>query len=940
MPYNPALDEEAPPGEELDIQAIADEDRLNNLISIRTEVGDAGLSDEDMEFVAQYELDPMRAQEDFGANLAEFIEENELGRIANEVIETFDWDYESRKDWYEREVRGIRMLGVTSKTDGGANFAGASKAVHPLLAEACVQFQARTVSEVWPAHGPVKTNTIGESSDDKDQQANRVAGFMNYQLNEVMPGAYEAEDMAYLRLPMSGSVFKKVYHDPIYGHMDDFIPPDEFVVPYNATDLRTAPRYTHILFYFPNEVKKYQITGVYRDIEIPPPDERSLERVFYEEVKDSEGQVIWEREDDHRHTFLEQHVNLDLVGFEHKGADGKPSGLQLPYVVTVDYDSQKVLSIRRNWKEEDPYFIKREWFVHKKFIPGFGFYGYGFFHWIGSLTTAAAGALRALLDSAQFANLPAGYRPKTARGLSGEGPLAPGEWRETDLQPDELDKAFYPLPYKDPSMVLFNLMGHLEDLGRRFSSTTDVLTGSETGNVPVGTTLARIDQGQKIFNSIHKRIYRANVLEYRLLHDQIAEHLPEEGYPYIYKGVPQQIAHADFDGRIDILPVADPEVATSTQRIIQSQMLMEMATQAPDLYDRRAVHRRALAAVRIQDIDEILLSPARIPRRGPIEENMALQTGKPIKARADEDHTAHGIVHQQWFQALPQDGQNQLGAAFMAHQAEHQAWAYHIQMSQALGVPLPADVMGDKPPEDLDPDQERQLSIAAAQAVQLMPPQPSPEEQEAAAKVASIQSEDQIKTQVAQADVARKDQQAASEIQRRDALVKAEIERNDALVKGKANTELQSMTVKETIDRANAAESIARANDESESRIENLRKESDQRVAQSEAEAVQKSEADKQATDLAAKQAEQQTMQGDVDKEATDEAVLAKLEEMSNDIQELKSVEPAAPAPAQEINITVDAGKGIVTKKIVPKYSSDGRIVDLTTTEINKDKPN
>ncbi len=937
MPYNPSIDDE------LDVKVLRDEDHLNNLRAIRSVVGEAGLTDEDMEFVAQYEPDPGIAEQDFGANLAEFIDESAMATLASEVIQSFDWDHESRKDWYEREVRGIRMLGITSKTDGGAKFAGASKAVHPMLAEACVQFQARMISEVWPAHGPVKMVTVGQSSDEKDQQASRVGSFMNYTLNNKMPGAFDAEDMAYLRLPMSGSVFKKVYHDPVYGHMDDFIPPDEFVVPYNAIDLRTAPRYTHVLFLFPNEVKRYQLTGYYRDIEIAPPDERSLERVFYEEVKDSEGQTIWERSEDQRHTFLEQHVSLDLTGFEHRGEDGEKSGLELPYVVTVDYDSQKVLSIRRNWKEADPLYVKREWFVHKKFTPGFGFYGYGFFHWIGSLTTAAAGALRALLDAAQFSNLPAGYRPKDARSLSGEAPLAPGEWRETDMQPDELRNAFFSLPYKEPSMVLFNLMGSLEELGRRFASTTDVLIGAETGNVPVGTTLARIDQGQKITSSINKRIYRANTLEYRMLHDQISEHMPEEGYPFVYNGVESTIAKQDFDGRVDVFPVADPEVATSTQRIIQSQLLMEMASQAPHLYDLRSVHRRALSAVRLQDIDEVLKPEAKVPRRGPVEENMAMTIGKPVKARADEDHAAHGMVHERWFDGLPKNMQSNLQSPLMAHMAEHEAWAYYIQMSQATGMSLPSDVMGDNE-QDIDPEQDRQLSVLAAQAAQMMPKQPSPDEIEAQAKAQSIQTEDQMKEQASQAEIARKDRLTESEIVRRDAIASAEARRNAVIAQDKAELQESEIQMNAEIERTSTAERIARANDESTMRIKTQQAESGQRISQAQDEYQQKQklaeQKARQAQEQKARQAQAQAQQAQAQRgpgnEDRNRELITKLDELSKEIKDIKS--PAA-AP-QEINISVDA-KGGVTKRITPTYDKDGKITDLMTTEVlPKGKPN
>ena len=946
MAYNPSIDDEEPPKQDIDIQALSDQDELENLRDIRSEVGEAGLTDDQMEFIAQYEVDPQRAQMEFGANLAEFIPDDDLNRIGSDATEAFDEDYESRSDWYEREVKGIRMLGVTTKTDGGAKFDGASKAVHPMLAEACVQFQARTVSEVWPAHGPVKTIDIGESSDEKDQQANRVSSYMNYLLNDVMPGAYEAEDMAYLRLPMSGSVFKKIYHDKAYGHMDDFVSATDFVVPYNAVDLRTAPRYTHVLFLFPNEVKRYQLLGTYLDIELPDPDEDHLDRIFYKEVKDSEGQTLFTREKDHRHTFLEQHVYLDIPGYEHENPEGKKTGFKLPYVITIDYDSQKVVSVRRNWKENDPLFMKREWFVHKKFTPGFGFYGYGFFHWIGSLTTAAAGSLRALLDAAQFSNLPAGYRSKEGRGLGSEGPLAPGEWRETDLQADEIDKAFFPAPYKEPSMTLFNLMGHLEELGRRFASTTDVLTGSETGNVPVGTTLARIDQGQKIFNSIHKRIYRANRLEYKLLHDQIAEHMPQEGYPFSYAGVSQEIAHKDFDSRIDVFPVADPEVATSTQRIIQSQFLMEISGTRPELYNMRQVHRRALSAVRIQDIDQVLRKEEKIPRRDPISENMGLLTNEPLKVFPDQDHEAHRVVHDSFIAGLPQEKQSELEAPMAAHLAEHLAWQYYIQMTSVMGAEIPQEVLiGD---EEMPPQVEMELSLMAAQATQLLPPRPSPEEMEAQAKAASIQAEDQAKTQAAASDINRKDAMVQAEIDRKQAIADAEIRRGDEAAAAKSNTERQASIAKASTERLNTVSTISRAEDESKARVDNLTKESEQRVKQAEEEAEQEASRERQGMEITAKQAEQSieiagkqaetaTVQAEVDKGESDEAVLKKLEELSDDIDELKKVEPAAPVPPPVINLTID-NKGGVKKTITPKYSKDGKIESLTTAEIEPGK--
>lgn len=773
MGYNPELLEEEEP--EIDLNQLQDEEREQTLVQILEAVGEEGLTDEDLDFLEE-RRGPDRQNAEFNANLAEHLSQSVLDKIGQEVVERFDDDHQARMDWYAREVAGMRLLGVSDETDGGADFPGASKAVHPLFAEACVQFQARTIGEVWPADGPVKVIVVGESTPESEEQAQRVAEYLNYNMNNVIPGAYEAEDMAMMRLPMSGSVFKKVSKDPLYGQMDEFIPPDEFVVPYNAADLRTAQRYTHVKLEYPNEVRKYQKEGWYLDTVLPEPDERNLERPFYLEVKDAEGTTVWEREEDNRHTNLEQHTYWDIPGFEDKDEAGEPTGIELPYVIVVDYDAQKVLSIRRNWRENDPMQRKREWFVHKKFTPGFGFYGFGFNHWIGSLFKSSTGALRALLDAAQFANLPGGYRSKTGKALSGEGQVAPGEWRETDIPPEDLQSAFFPLPYGEPSTALFNLLGSMVDAVHRFASTTDVMVGEGSADVAVGTTLARIEQGEKTFSAIHKRLHRANREEYKLLAEQLAESMPAEGYPYPVSSGEQSIARADFDDRIDVLPVSDPEVVSTTQRIIHGQLLIEMSERAPDLYNRRATHKRALEAARTPNISEVLPEPKEAVRLNPVEENMGVMTGKPIQAFPDQDHMAHLAVHQAFAGGIGEDDKSRVMPALMAHMAEHKAWAYYAQMTGMMGAPLPASVMEEEPKE-MDPETETRLSQMIAQAVQGLQEPPTPEQMQAQAEQASSQAEIARKDAVAQAEIARRDMLAQAEIEREMLETDADIER-------------------------------------------------------------------------------------------------------------------------------------------------------------------
>jgi chaperonin GroES len=762
----------------------SDEARRLTLERMLEEVGEDGLTDEDLDFMEQFEPEEAANEVDgFYENLAEKIDDEELGRIAGTVIEWFDWDHQSRYPWYEREVRGLRLLGVTEKTDGGAKFAGASRVVHPVLMEACIQFQARAMGEIWPSDGPVKTMVVGDGSEAEEQQAKRVAGYMNYSINDVMPGAYEAEDKSKIRLPLSGSVFKKVYTDPIHGPMDDYVAPEDFVVPYNAECLRTAQRYTHVLYLYPNDVKRYQLNGHYVDVELTNPDEiGSVERIFYKEVLDSEGQTAWSHEDkSQRHTVIEMHVDWDLKGHEHKEG-GKKTGLELPYVITVSYDDYKVLSIRRNWQEDDEQQKKKIWFTHDKFVPGFGFYGWGYIHLIGNLATAATGALRAMLDAAHFANQPSGYAAKGAKGLPKNVP--PGEYAETDFASEDLKDAFYDLPYKDPSSALFNLLGYITDSANRIASTTDTMVGEGNSSVPVGTTLARIEQGEKIYSAIHRRLHRSKREEWKLLAEELKNDLPKEGYPFAYQGVKSEIAFEDFDDRVDIIPISDPAVVSSTQRMFQGQLVLEVAEKAPQLYDMRAVHKRALVAARVQNIDELMPPQEEAQKIGPIQENMALLLNKPIKAFPDEDHVAHQMVHQHFITTLQPEQQEQIMGAHAAHMAEHEALKYYLMMTEAMGADVPSDVIeGELVP--IEQDEESAITMAAARAVQLLEEQAGDPEAEAeAAKINAeaekVGSETQIAQEKFQNEEERADEALRADIDRKDATATADTQRKNA----------------------------------------------------------------------------------------------------------------------------------------------------------------
>lgn len=726
----------------------------------------------------------------FNENLAESLDEDKLNAIAKEVVQWYEWDDESRADWKEREAKGILMLGVTEKTEGGAKFKGASKVVHPLLMEACTQFQARAIGEIWPAGGPVKGVVLGESTPELEDQKDRVVGFMNYQYTTTMPGAFDTEDKLLFRLPLSGSCFTKIYHDPLLdGLVREFIDPNYFVVPYGASDLRTAPRYTHVFYESVNTVKKKQAINFYRDVELSAPyedaDAGSSTQTVRDTIDNAEGHEQVNIAEDQRHTMLEMHVDYIIPGDEDKDGE-KETGIALPYIITVERGSYHVLSIYRNWREDDEKKLKRIHFSHRKFLPGLGFYGFGFLHAIGGLARAATGALRAVLDSASFANQQGGFKSKDAKLPSGDATIGPGDWLEVESTAEELSKAFYKLPYPEPSRTLHLLLGQLDDLGRRFASTTENMVGEASNTGPVGTTVALIEQGMKLFSSIHKRQHNALGEEFKIVAD-LDKHSLDGEYPYKVPGEDRTIKAEDFDDRVDIIPVSDPNMVSSTQRIATAQAVLQLASESPDLYDRKEANQRMLEALRVENIEKLLMDKTIKQRIGPVEENIMMTMGSPVKAFLEQDHAAHLVIHESWFNSLPPDMQEQQAQAHQSHRAEHIAQAYLLQVQQQVGGELPAIMMFSSEYEEeqelpeLPPDVENAVAMRVAQASQEAQQQAQEQAQAQEQKMLEAEQTEKDKPKMVEvgAEQARKDVVAGKEQERKDAELAREQARLD-----------------------------------------------------------------------------------------------------------------------------------------------------------------
>jgi len=665
----------------------------------------------------------------FDINLAEVVDEKELSRKAQDLVDFYENDRAARSEWEERYKQGLKTLDPDGGLEEGEDeraTRGLSVVVHPLIAEAATQFNAKAIAELYPSGGPIKTVIIGEPDEEIEEQGRRVREFMNYQITQEMPEYFPDLDQMLFHLPLIGHTFKKVWWD---ANMDrqcsQFVKAEDFVVAPESKDLYTSPRYTHVIRMPRNDFNRYVQNGYYLPTEyiggdIDPSGDTIGEIEGVDEYgNDSEDDVM---------TLLEMHVYdlFDSVDAkENNDDDYDENEVAIPYVITIDYDNQKIVSIRRNWYQDDESKQRRDWFVSYKFLPGLGFYGFGLYHMIGGLGKAATGSLRALLDSAAFANMQGGFKLR-GRVNGGDMQISPGEFVDLDSTVDDVNKAIMPLPFKEPSSSLFNLLGYIVEAGQRFASTADLNVGDVNPNAPVGSTVALIEQGSKSFSAIHKRLHYAQGQEFKLLAKLNAENLPDE-FSFSQAGAAEIIYRSDFDDRIDILPVSDPNIFSTAQRIAQAQAVLEMAKSAPQLHDMYEAYKRMYEALRITNIDEVLEKPESAPQMDPIDENMSVLYGKQIRAFPEQDHEAHIAVHMQFMQDPSLAGNpaaKGIQPVLIAHIAEHVALLYRQRMEASVNIELPP--MPDfKDPnfrfKDVDPEMDRLISQRAAQVVQAAP---------------------------------------------------------------------------------------------------------------------------------------------------------------------------------------------------------------------------
>ena len=600
------------------------------------------------------------------ANLAEYLDDGYLGELSSELQAAYEDDLSSRSEWEEGYTKGLDQLGVNYQ-ERSTPFEGASGVTHPLISESVTQFQAQAYKELLPAGGPVQAQVMGLQDQAREEQASRVKHFMNYQITEVMEEYDPDMDQLLFYLPLSGSTFKKIYFDEARQRaVSKFVPAQDLVVPYSASDIQTASRITHVLRMDANEVRKLQVAGFYRDVELTSyeggPD------TVREKVDEIQGTSKSYTDD--IYTILEMHVELDLEGFEDMDPEGEPTGIQLPYIVTIDEGSSQVLSIRRNFDEGSDLARKRHYFVHYKFMPGLGFYGFGLIHMIGGLGRAATSILRQLIDAGTLANLPAGFKARGVRVRNNDEPLQPGEWRDIDTPGGSIRDSIIPLPYKEPSATLVQLLGSLIEGGRRFVSLADQQTGNMNQEAPVGTTVALLERGMKVMSAIHKRLHYAQKTEFRILARIFADNLPPE-YPYDVAGAQRTIKAEDFDGRVDVIPVSDPNIFSMAQRVTLAQTQLQLAQSNPQMHNLHAAYRRMYQALEVQNIEEILPPPPQPQPLDPAVENARALMGEILNTFPDQDHDVHIRIHLMFMKTPLVMTSPQVMGTFYAHLMEH-----------------------------------------------------------------------------------------------------------------------------------------------------------------------------------------------------------------------------------------------------------------------------
>jgi len=653
----------------------------------------------------------------FEANLAEDLDDDVLGSIATDLLEDYDNDINSRKDWETTYAEGIKLLGLKNE-DRTEPWDGACGAFSPILTEAVVRFQSEAITEQFPAAGPVKTNIIGKKTKEKEEAAVRVMDDMNYQLTEVMVEYRPEHEKMLWNLPISGSAFKKVYYDPsIARQVSMFVPAEDVVLPYGMSEISSASRVTHRMRKTKNDLLKLQNSGFYIDVELGDPT-KDIQDI--QKRKDEETGFSATHDD--RFTLLEMHVELDLKGYEDKNADGEPTKIAVPYVVTILKDSAKILSIRRNWLEEDVTKQKRNHFVHYQYIPGFGSYGFGLIHLIGGATQSATSLIRQLVDAGTLSNLPGGLKARGLRIKGDDTPIAPGEFRDVDVASGTVRDNIMPLPYKEPSQTLLALLNQIVEEARRFAATADMKVSDMSAQAPVGTTLALLERQLKIMSAVQARLHYSMKQELRLLGSIIRDYTDAD-YSYDADSEDGPKAKKTDYAYTEIIPVSDPNAATMSQRIIQYQAALQLSQTAPQIYNLPYLHRQMLETLGIKNVDKIVALPEDQAPQDPVTENMDVLRGKPMKVFAYQDHEAHMATHQMFMQdpkvaqALGQNPQAQMMmSALMAHIAEHTAFAYRAQIEQQLGVPLPELDEDDHSP--ISKEDEANLAPLIAQAAQ------------------------------------------------------------------------------------------------------------------------------------------------------------------------------------------------------------------------------
>jgi len=708
----------------------------------------------------EFDKDAMDDDE-FNANLAEEIEEDDLEKLADDLLSDYEGDISARKDWLDTYVDGLELLGLKLE-DRSEPWEGACNVFHPLMTETLVKFQAETMTETFPAAGPVKTQIIGEITEAKEEAAKRVQDDMNYQLTQKMVEYRPEHERMLWGLGLAGNAFKKVYYDPsLERQVSMYIPAEDLVVPYGASSLETAERVTHVMRKTQNELRKLQVAGFYRDVDLGEPT-HDLEEV---EKKIAEKMGFNATTDD-RFKVLEMHVDLDLEGYEDKDKKGKPTGIALPYVVTIERSTQTILAIRRNWNPDDDTKQKRQHFVHYGYVPGFGFYHFGLIHLIGAFAKSGTMILRQLVDAGTLSNLPGGFKSRGLRIKGDDTPIAPAEFRDVDVPSGTIRDNIMALPYKEPSQVLNQLMNQIVDEGRRFASAADLKVSDMSANAPVGTTLAILERTLKVMSAVQARIHYAMKQEFKLLKGIIRDFTDDE-YSYTPDDGKAQIKQQDYD-IVEVIPVSDPNAATMSQKVVQYQAVMQLAQANPNIYDMVELNKQMLEVLGVKNIDKLIPQSDKPKPQDPVSENMNVLNNKPVQAFIYQDHQAHIATHMAFMQdpkirqmvgQSPQAGV--LQAAMEAHIAEHLAFEYRKQIEEQVGVALPAP--NEKIDEQVELDLSRVVAKAAqqlldkdikeAQAQEIMAKQQDPVMQMQQKELQIKEMEAQTKAQKMQADI-------------------------------------------------------------------------------------------------------------------------------------------------------------------------------------------